>query len=76
MTTTTKYSVSCTVWTESGAISYLNLTDIDIHVERIYRDREWWGLQLEKLKTFYFDTLLPELAAPRHRNGGIREPSS
>ena len=51
-------------------------TEKDIHVERIYRDRDWWGLQLGKLETFYFKALLPELAAPRYRNGGIREPSS
>ena len=50
-------------------------TEKDLHIERIYRDSNWWELQLEKLKTFYFDSLFPELACPRHRSGGIREPS-
>ena len=45
-------------------------TEVDIHIERIYRDRKWWGLQLRKLRKFYFDAMLPELACPRHRNGG------
>ena len=48
-------------------------TDKDIHIECIYRDKNWWGLQVEK---FCFDALLLELACPRHRKGGIREPSN
>ena len=40
-------------------------TEKDLHIECIYRDRNWWELQLEKLKTFYFDSFLPELACPR-----------
>ncbi len=50
-------------------------TEMDVHIERIYRDRKWWSLQLDKLRTFYFDSLLAELACPRHRAGGIREPN-
>ena len=50
-------------------------TEQDIHIERIYRDKKWWGLQLEKFRSFYFDSLLPELACTRHRKGGIRDPS-
>ncbi len=50
-------------------------TNKDIYVEIIYRDRKWWDVQLEKLKKFYFGALLPELARPRYRCGGIREPS-
>ena len=49
-------------------------TNKDIHVERIYRDEQWWAGQLEKLKIFYFSALLPELACPRFRCGGIRDP--
>ena len=30
---------------------------------------------MPKLKYFYFDVLLPELAYPRYDHGGIREPS-
>ncbi len=50
-------------------------TEMDVHIERIYRDKKWWSLQLDKLRTFYFDSLLAELACPRHRAGGIREPN-
>ena len=32
----------------------------DTHIKRIYRDKKWWGLQLEKLRSFYFYSLLPE----------------
>ena len=46
-----------------------------MHVERIYRDEEWWKAQLEKLRKIYFSALLPELACTRYRRGGIREPT-
>ena len=49
-------------------------TDKDLHIERIYRDQSWPDKNLHKLKNFYFSALLPELACPRHHNGGIREP--
>ncbi len=48
----------------------------DTHTQRIYRDREWWKLEMVKLKQFYFNSLLPELASPRFKKGGIREPDS
>ena len=51
-------------------------TNKDIHVERVQRDRNWWGVQLAKLRKFYFQALLPELACPRYRHGGIREPTN
>lgn len=50
-------------------------TNKDFHVERIHRDQDWWKQQLAKLKEFYFDALLPELACPRRGKGGIREPA-
>lgn len=50
-------------------------TEVDIHVERIYFDQKWWDDQRRKLHAFYFKVLLPELACPRHSNGGIREPT-
>ena len=50
-------------------------TENDLHIERVFRDQKWWEEQLSKLKSFYFDALLPELASPRHRKGGIREPT-
>ncbi len=51
-------------------------TGKDIHTQRIYRDRKWWEQEMGKLEQFYFDSLLAELAAPRFKKGGIREPSS
>ncbi len=48
-------------------------TEKDMHIERIERNKDWWEEQLPKLKEFYFNSLLPELASPRYRNGGIRE---
>ena len=56
--------------------NFIVRTNKDIHVERIYRDSRWWGLQLAKLRKFYFSALLPELACPRFRCGGIREPTN
>ena len=44
-----------------------------IHIERIQRDKSWWEQHLEKAKEFFFTSLLPELACPMHRKGGIRE---
>lgn len=51
-------------------------TNKDIHIECLRRDSKWWGQQLSKLRKFYNSALLPELACPRFRYGGIREPSS
>ena len=50
-------------------------TNKDMYIERIYRDTKWWDGQLEKLGKFYFGALLPELASPRYKCGGIREPT-
>ena len=48
-----------------------------IHIERITRDKHLWeNDMLPKLKWFYYEALLPELAMPRHgKFPGIREPS-
>ena len=48
-------------------------TDKEMHVERIYRDGLWWESNMDKLKQFYFASLLPELACPMHFKGGIRD---
>ncbi len=48
-------------------------TDKELHVERIYRNEVWLDTILPKLRTFYFSALLPELACPRHHQGGIRQ---
>ena len=44
-------------------------------MQRILQDPSWVAANLQKLSTFYFSALLPELACPRHHKGGIREPS-
>ncbi len=70
------YQIQCQLYcADCDWCDFVVKTEQDIHIERIYRDKTWWKLQLEKLKVFYFDSLLPELACPRHRKGGIREPS-
>ena len=51
-------------------------TNKDLHVERIFRDPDWWKQQLPRLKHFYFDAFLPELACPRRGKGGVREPAT
>ena len=50
-------------------------TDNDLHIERVYTDQAWQRANLQKLQDFYFSALLPELACPRHQQGGIREPT-
>ncbi len=45
----------------------------ELLIEQIYVDATWQHINLPKLKKFYFSTLLPELASPRHHKGGIRE---
>ena len=51
-------------------------TNKDLLVECIFRDPYWWKQQLPRLKDFYFDALLPELACPRRGKGGVREPAT
>ena len=46
----------------------------DIHIERIYYQKEFWIKVLPKLKEFYFTAILPELASPLGSTG-IREPT-
>ena len=49
-------------------------TNKDLYVPCIFWDPNWWKQQLPRLKEFYFDTLLTEVACPGHGKGGIREP--
>ena len=70
------YQIQCQLYcTDRNWCDFVLRTNKDIHIERIYRDSRWWGIQLAKLRKFYFQALLPELACPRHRYGGIREPN-
>ncbi len=72
----TYYQVQCQLHCTNRAwCDFVLRTEINMHVERIQRDTLWWNSVLPKLENFYFSALLPELASPRHRQGGIREPS-
>ena len=70
------YQIQCQLYCTNRAwCDFVLRTDKEMHVERIHRDSKWWNTHLSKLKKFYFSSLLPELACPRHRKGGIREPT-
>ena len=75
-TSITKYNAVVLCSADKAWCDFVVRTNKDMHIERIYRDREWWTLQLAKCKKFYFSALLPELACPRYRKGGIREPEN
>ena len=69
------YQVQCQLYcTNTDWCDFILKTNKDFHIQRIHRDKKWWGLQLTKLRKFYFEALLPELASPRFKCGGIREP--
>ena len=68
------YQVQCQLYCDDKSwCDFVLRTDKGLHVERIWRDAEWWDKQLPKLKSFYFDHLLPELACPRYHKGGIHD---
>ena len=50
-------------------------TSVDLHVERVPFDANFWKSVLQQLHFFYFSAILPEIAAPKVHTGGIREPS-
>ena len=69
------HQVQCQLYcTNMDWCDFILRTNKDIHIQRIQRDKKWWGVQMAKLRKFYFDALLPELACPRCKSGGIREP--
>lgn len=71
------FQVQCQLYCENREwCDFVVRTEKELSVERITRDRKWWDEQLQKLKVFYFTALLPELACPRYRQGGIREPNN
>lgn len=58
-----------------GQLGILNLewcdfvvwTNVDLHVERVKADPEFWQLQcLPKLEYYYYNIMLPEIVYPRH----------
>ena len=69
------YQVQCQLYcTQTVWCDFVVTTNKELYIERIYRNDTWWQNHLLKLKTFYFQALLPELACPRYYSGGIREP--
>ena len=46
-------------------------TSVDLHIERIKWNDKFWDGIVPKLKRFYFEALLPELAQPLYQSGGI-----
>ena len=69
------YQVQCQLYcTQTAWCDFVIRTNKELYIERIYRNDTWWQKQLLKLKNFYFQALLPELACPRYYSGGIREP--
>ena len=70
------YQIQATMFcTKTKWCDFVVHTTVDLHVERIPWDPQFWMSILPKLHTFYFNAILPELALPRLHTGGIREPT-
>lgn len=69
------YQIQCQLYCDKREWCDIVVNTEVIHVERIYFNKRWWYEQLNKLETFYFTCLLPELACLRYNNGGVREPT-
>ncbi len=70
------FQVQCQLYcTDKMWCDFVVCTRKDMYVERIHRDRKWWGTQLAKLRKFYFTALLPELALPRRHPRAIEHPT-
>lgn len=70
------YQVQATMFcTKRNWCDFVVNTSQDLHIERIRFNEQFWAKVMPKLKSFYFDAILPELACPRYHHGGIREPS-
>ena len=68
------YQIQCQLYCcDKQWCDFVVRTEKELHVERIWRNQEWWQIQLAKLRSFYFEALLPELACPRYHKGGIRD---
>ncbi len=67
MITTFKCSAKCIAMKRNG-VTLLSTLKMTCTLKE-------WTMVDSKLQSFYFDALLPELASPRHRKGGIREPT-
>ena len=68
------YQIQCQLYCDQRDwCDFVLHTEKELHVERIHFNSTWWKQQLPKLKQFYFEALLPELACPRYGCGEIRE---
>lgn len=68
------YQVQCQLYCDNKWwCDFVLRTEKELFVERISRDTQWWDKQLPRLREFYFEALLPELACPRYNKGGIRD---
>ena len=68
------YQIQCQLYCDRRDwCDFVLRTEKELHVERIHFNSTWWKQQLPKLKQFYFEALLPELASPRYGCGEIRE---
>lgn len=68
------FQIQCQLYCEDKEwCDFVVRTEKELHIQRIFRERDWWQEQIPKLHSFYFKALLPELACPRHGRGGIRE---
>ena len=71
------HQVQCQLFVDGKSwCDFVVQTNIDLFVQRIYRDKDFWGKHFPKLERFYFKALLPELAVPMYHCGGIRPPQS
>ncbi len=68
------FQIQCQLFcTQRNWCDFVVRTNKALFVERIEKNPEWWQQHIKTAKTFYFDTLLAELACPRYRKGGSRE---
>lgn len=68
------YQIQATMYcTKRKWCDFVVRTTVDLHIERIVWDPQFWLSVLPVLRTFYFTAILPELALPRIHKGGIRE---
>ena len=71
------YQVHCQMFVDRKTWCDLVVqTNIDLFIQGIYWDQDFWSKQFPKLERFYFKALLPELAVPKYHSGGIRVPRS
>ena len=70
------YQIQATMFcTRRKWCDFVVRTTVDLYVERIAWDPQFWMSVLPRLHSFYFTAILPELTLPRIHTGGIREPA-